>query len=857
MNPRPTKIEVEPLERRVLLAESFETGSTEAIGDDFAPSEPAQPVQYQPYTITFHGPFAAELDLAPNPFLDYRLNVSFLHESGLRYDNVPGYFNGDGAGGAGSQWKVLFTPPLEGTWKYVASFRAGQQLAVSLDPLEGMPAAFDGFRGVLDVANADPNAPGFLSKGLLRHDGFYPRFDNGEHFVKAGMNSPENFLGYSGFDNTPEAKHHYGPHVVDWREGDPDWNNGAGKGIVGFVNYIADQGLNSIFFMPMNIGGDAQDTWPFAGTINPDGHTSNDNVHYDLSKLDQWEIVLSHAQRKGIQLHVVLNEAEEFNKRELDDATLGVERKLFYRELVARFGHHNALQWNISEEYDHEKYPLPPELMAEWAGYIQAVDPYDHPIAIHNFHSTDSAFTPFLGDPRFTAASFQYSLGIAGRGDEVEEWRDKSELAGQSIVISMDELRATTTSNLAAQRRDILWPTLLSGGHVEFYLGGAPELSYNDFRPYESLWARCGIALDFMSLIPFWEMTPNDSLLSGEYSSSNTGSGQVFAKPGEAYAIYLPNASATGTLDLRADFGVYQMAWFNPRTGDIHSGPVVEGGTTFALGPPPAESSQDWAVLLRSANSFEPPAAPTNFGITQITDHSVTLVWTDVSDDESGFKIQISTDGQTFDDIATAPRNATSIVVDGLQPLTTYFFRVRSDNIAGEGEAQTTLMTTTQERIWPFYISRLVLVNADTDQDIADMHDGFVIDFAIIGTDNLNIRAEAGGVEAGEVESIRFVLDGSTYAIENLAPYALAGDNQGDYRSWTPSLGEHSLAATPYDNDNASGAAGGAMALSFSVTDSLTQPATFVMVLPDKPMRRDPALPRPVDLILGDDKEAR
>jgi hypothetical protein len=48
----------------------------------------------------------------------------------------------------------------------------------------------------------------------------------------------------------------------------------------------------------------------------------------------------------------VLNEAEAQNKRELDHGELGVERKLYYRELIARFGHHPALEWNLCEEYN-------------------------------------------------------------------------------------------------------------------------------------------------------------------------------------------------------------------------------------------------------------------------------------------------------------------------------------------------------------------------------------------------------------------------------------------------------------------------------------------------------------------------
>ena len=58
-------------------------------------------------------------------------------------------------------------------------------------------------------------------------------------------------------------------------------------------------------------------------------------------------------------MHFVLNEAEGPNKLELDNATVGVERLLYYRELCARFGHHNALQWNVSEEFNLSSTSVP------------------------------------------------------------------------------------------------------------------------------------------------------------------------------------------------------------------------------------------------------------------------------------------------------------------------------------------------------------------------------------------------------------------------------------------------------------------------------------------------------------------
>jgi len=111
--------------------------------------------------------------------------------------------------------------------------------------------------------------------------------------------SPENFLAYDGFVRTL-PKHKFADHVSDWRAGDPDWGNGKGRGIIGALNYLASQHVNSIYFITMNIGGDGQDVWPWTSPLDAKGNPNNDNLHFDTGKLRQWEIVFAHAQRLGI-----------------------------------------------------------------------------------------------------------------------------------------------------------------------------------------------------------------------------------------------------------------------------------------------------------------------------------------------------------------------------------------------------------------------------------------------------------------------------------------------------------------------------------------------------------------------------
>ncbi|MCP4424941.1 MAG: DUF5060 domain-containing protein, partial [Chloroflexi bacterium] len=569
---------------------------------------------------------ADELDNAPNPFLDYRLQVTFTGPSGQQYV-APGFFDGDGAGsGAGNIWKAHFTPDEAGQWQYTASFRRGTNLAIDLNPNAGVAAEFDGDTGFIEVSAPDPNAPDFWQWGRLEYAGaHYLKFRDGSYWIKGGADSPENFLAYSGFNNTIPS-HHYAAHLAHWQEGDPDWGDGRGKAIIGALNYLAAQHVNSIYFLPMNIGGDGQDTWPFAGAMIVEGSADNDNLHFDIGKLNQWEIVFNHAQQKGIVLHVVLNEAEEPNKLELDEATLGVERKLFYRELIARFAHHNALIWNLSEEYN-AILPLEPETMQEWATYIRAVDPYDHPITLHNNQGGEpaiilpqTAFQDFLGDDRFDLLSVQfrpdqYDLLDASYGEMVSLLREASEEAGRPLPIFMDEPDRVKPvdnethkenfpmlSGISFIRKAVLWPVYLSGGGIEFIL--QDMLETEDYGRYQSLWQYTWHARKFMEEnLPFWEMEPADELLSEEAVYHLEG-GQALAQAGQIYAVYLPVAEDSAVLDLSGINGRFQQRWYNPRTGQFEGElQILEAGDWVNLGLPPNQPKNDWVILLENSDA--------------------------------------------------------------------------------------------------------------------------------------------------------------------------------------------------------------------------------------------------------------
>ena len=559
-------------------------------------------------TLTFNGPQTSE-DAEPNPFLDYRLNVTFT--KGKKRYVVPGYYAADGKSAetsstSGNKWRAHFVPDEEGRWSYVASFRTGPDIALNSNPKAGKSVAFDGAKGTFRVGPTDKRGRDHRTKGLLNYVGKrYLRFaETGEYFLKGGADSPENFLAYADFDgtyDTAELKrkgeaagkkflHRYGPHVRDWHNGDPTWKNGKGKGIIGALNYLASKGMNSVYFIPYNIdGGDGKDVWPWTGP--------GEKYRFDCSKLEQWEIVFSHMDRLGLMLHIITQEQE--NDQGLDGGELGRQRKLYYRELIARFAHHLALVWNLGEENTNTT-----SQRKAFCRYIKEVDPYDHPVVMHTYPGKyEEFYSPLLGYEYFDGPSLQTN----DTHKQTMKWLDRSASAGRQWFVSLDEIGPAHTGVKPDKddywhdevRKKHLWGHLMAGGAgVEWYFGykfAHNDLNCEDWRSREHMWELTSYALEFFHQhLPFTEMSHHDELTSARND-------YCFAKRGEVYAIYLPTGGTTH-LDVGSSSAIFTVHWYNPRMGDpLRTGTVaaVAGPGSVAIGHPPQDTDKDWVALIK------------------------------------------------------------------------------------------------------------------------------------------------------------------------------------------------------------------------------------------------------------------
>jgi len=585
---------------------------------------PASLMKWHKVEITFDGPKMSESNAAT--FTDHRLDVEFERPDGTKFW-VAGFFaaggnEADTGNGSGNKLRVRLNPDQEGQWSFTARFRTGSWVAVAQ---MSNPGGFggtspDGETGTFTVraSDKDPFGRDLRGKGQLQYvKKHHCRFaESGEYFIRVGADSPEDFIADNEMDNTPQDGHDYAIHKANHYSAEDasvyTWRGGKGTGILGAIRYMGElQEMNNFYVIMITAPkGDAKDVFPWIST------DANDWGKYDISKLEQWERVFSYGDKKGIHWNLVFTETENDDMlcRSLNLCDL---ERLYYREMIARFAHHNAVAWNVGEEHSGTDDGADSQI-GQRIVLMKGLDPYRHTYTCHTKNNgVWRRYDLLLGIANATSnqqRSENYDDKDASNASGVHAitrvLRELSASAGLPMVVYIDEANGPVPrcgKALDAVRRGTLWANLMAGGAgVEWYLGYDAATGWHDhnrledFTKMECLWEQTRYALRFFTAhhdtsrkpVPFQNMQPDDARASGDFNWCLYGADDggkmcvvVYLRDGGSATINVPAAP------------LYNVGWMNARTGawQVRADIVNHAGGDIDFAAPDAN---DWALLL-------------------------------------------------------------------------------------------------------------------------------------------------------------------------------------------------------------------------------------------------------------------
>ncbi len=487
--------------------------------------------------ISFTGPDSRGRG-EPNPFLA-RLDVTFTSPTAKSYQ-VAGFYDGDGKGGLdGNVWKVRFAGDELGPWSFKTT-SGDKQL--------------DGVTGRFTVAQTRKDAEGFWKWGRFEYTGTaenqirYLKFRDGPYWLKAGCDDPENFLGgYRNYKTLAKRK--------------------------AAVDFLADRGVNSLYIMTHNIGGDDNDVWPWLGETHREAMSNGGrDARFDVVKLDEWRELFEYMQTKGVVPYLVLED---------DSAWKGYDHGRYYREMIARFGYLPALMFNCGEEHN-ENYRLSEAL--QFMQQLQQIDPYNHPRGIHNVNRPNDEY---VDAEQVDFTSIQ--TGSPGSRNGLENALEHNRIAIDWIDRCVVRKRRVLVANFDEARPEedwrCWWSVYLGGGVWETHVRQPYDRPLSAWEP---AWTQLGGARAFVESLPFWELQPHNELIAD-------GRAFCLAKPGHVYALYLPIGGSV-TISLTPDFD-YDVAWWSPangQNGEFQNRTTIHGGSQRLTAP----GDGDWAARI-------------------------------------------------------------------------------------------------------------------------------------------------------------------------------------------------------------------------------------------------------------------
>jgi len=495
---------------------------------------------------------------ARNPFIDATLDGTFARADGTDKHEVSGFCDSDDGG----LFRIRFMPSSPGDYTFTLAYRQG---------------AFEATHsGVFHVSDGHRNGP-------IRVDPKFPW-----HFIWEGSGKHYFFNGTTAY------------FLVDWKDEH-------------IIQYSIDRlhrlkvnrlrvtiaGREDLFFGEPVMNGDNFTMFPTPWPAKHPDEMLHPDFDYSRFYLDYWrkfDRTLRYARDRCMIISLVL----DMNDNKVHPAAGSEDEYRYIRYAISRFGAFSNITWDMGDDLDRFRSD---EWTHDTGTLVKKWDPYKHLASSHPVVDTHqdrtSEWFDFCSFQDWNRSQHAYILKqraaqeklgrIIPQTNEEYGYEDHYPMwAPAPDGESADTLRRCAwdiymaggyqTAGESAKRGTNVWPD--SGGGWLNGRGDDTQVMFIGF----------GHIVDFFESFDWWTTNPHDELVSG--------GAYCLAKPGEIYAVYLPNRSTLPdrqSVTVHLEPGTYQAHWFSATTGEIIPLPSLDGPEWTS---PQAPDRSDWALLL-------------------------------------------------------------------------------------------------------------------------------------------------------------------------------------------------------------------------------------------------------------------
>jgi hypothetical protein len=490
---------------------------------------------------------------AANPFLEATLTGSFGQASAQERIPVDGFCDSTN----GSIFRIRFMPSVAGDYVFSLTYRQGN---------------FE------QVHSGTFHATASQRKGPLRVDRKFPW-----HFLWEGTGEHYYFNGTTAF------------WLMGWRD-DRVINRCLERFYslkINRVRVLLSGAANILWGEPVMTGENFTlyvRPWVAQNPENFD-HPGIDYTRFNIAYWQKWERMLRFARDRDVIISVILDISTHSHQA----AAGSDDERRYFRYAAARLGAFANITWDLGDDLDSFR----DEKWAHETGtLLEGWDPYKHLATSHPVrreHQDRAAdwfgFTSIQDWSRSQHAlmleerQIQLKIGRIipqtneeyGYEDHYPHWAPKPD--GDSaetlrrVAWDIAMAGAYGTAGETARRGVNIWPDTGGG-----WINGRGDDTMVMLKGYQHM-------VEFFTSFEWWKTEPHDELV-------NKGA-WCLAKPGEIYAVYLPNE---GKVTVQLEPGTYQASWFSAFTGESIPLPPASGPSWTS---PQTPGWLDWALLLK------------------------------------------------------------------------------------------------------------------------------------------------------------------------------------------------------------------------------------------------------------------